>query len=119
MKFKKYISLFLCLLMILSTVLLPSYASNESNSEIIVYLYSFTDESVAQNTNTKHYGGIKTGTVGCLVPNGKYTYQWFDPISGEYSEEHEFTATDFGTYYIGDRPHATDMVLYISAVGEF
>ncbi len=90
-----------------------TYASNENNSEIVVYFYSFTDESVAQKTNTKFYGGIKTGTVGGLVPNGSYTYQWFDPISGEYSEKYEFTATRFGTYYVGDRPQATDMVLFI------
>ena len=91
------------------------YASNENNNEIVVYFYSFTDVSVAQKANTKFYGGIKTGTVGNLVPNASYTYQWFDPISGEYSEEYEFTATRFGTYYIGDRPQATDMVLRISA----
>ncbi len=90
-----------------------SYASNEGNTEIVVYFYSFTDESVAQKANTKFYGGIKTGTVGNLVPNGSYTYQWFDPISGEYSEECEFTATKLGTYYIGDKPQATDMALLI------
>ena len=90
-----------------------SYASNESNSEIVVYFYSFTDETVAQNPNTKFYGGIKTGTVGSLIPKEKYTYQWFDPISGEYSEEYEFTASAFGTYYLGDRPKATDMAVVI------
>ncbi len=93
-----------------------AYASNESNTEIVVYFYSFTDESVAQKTNTKYYGGIKTGTIGNLVPNGSYTYQWFDPISGEYSEEHEFIATRFGTYYIGDRPQETDMAVVVRAV---
>ena len=87
------------------------YAGNEDNTEIVVYFYSFTDNSVAQKANTKYYGGIKTGTVSRLIPNESYTYQWFDPISGEYSEEYEFTATRFGTYYIGDRPQATDMVL--------
>lgn len=35
------------------------------------------------------------------------------------SEEYEFTATKFGTYYLGDRPQATDMVLHISAADEF
>ena len=93
-----------------------SYASNESNSEIVIYFYSFTDKTVAQKTNTKLYGGIKTGTVGSLVPGGKYTYQWFDPINGEYSEECEFTATDFGTYYLGDKPQATDMAVVIRSV---
>jgi hypothetical protein len=92
-----------------------AYAGSEDNTEIVVYFYSFTDESVAQNANTKFYGGIKTGTVGSLVPNENYTCQWFDPISGEYSEEYEFTSTRFGTYYIGDRPQSTDMVLRITS----
>ena len=90
-----------------------TYASNENNTEIVIYFYSFTDESVAQNANTKFYGGIKSGTIGSLVPNGKYTYQWFNPISGGYSEENEFTATRSGTYYIGEKPQATDMVLLV------
>ena len=89
------------------------YASNADNSEIVIYFYSFTDESVAQKANTKFYGGIKTGTVGSLAPNGKYTLQWFDPVNGEFSEEQEFTATKFGTYFIGERPAATDMALVI------
>ena len=89
------------------------YAGNEDNTEIVIYFYSFTDETVAQKNNTKFYGGIKTGTIGNLVPNGKYTYQWFNPISGEYSEKYEFIATRFGTYYIGDRPQATDMTVVI------
>ena len=90
-----------------------SYASNERNSEIVVYFYSYTDKFVAQKTNTKYYGGIKTGTVGSLIPKGRYTYQWFDPINGEYSKEYEFTATIFGTYYLGDRPKATDLAVVI------
>lgn len=90
-----------------------TYASNESNTEIVLYFYSFTDESVAQKANTKFYGGIKTGTIGNLIPDRSYTYQWFDPISGEYSEEYKFTATRLGTYYIGDKPKATDMVLLV------
>ncbi|MBR3835949.1 MAG: DUF4038 domain-containing protein [Clostridia bacterium] len=90
-----------------------SYASNENNTEIVVYFYSFTDSSVAQKANTILYGGIKTGTIGSLVPKEKYTYQWFDPISGEYSEEYEFTSTAFGTYYLGDKPQATDMAVVI------
>lgn len=94
-----------------------AYASNESNTEIVVYFYSFTDESVAQKANTKSYGGIKTGTVGSLIPDGSYTYQWFDPITGEYSEEKGFTATKFGTFYIGEKPKATDMVLLIRTDG--
>lgn len=90
-----------------------AYASNEDNSEIVIYFYSFTDESVAQNANTKYYGGIKTGTIGSLIPEAVYTYQWFDPITGEYSEEYEFTATRLGTHYIGEKPKATDFVLLI------
>ena len=92
-----------------------AYASNEGNTEIVIYFYSFSDESVAQKVNTKYYGGIKAGTIGSLTPNGNYTYQWFDPICGEYSEKNEFTATKLGTYFIGEKPKATDMVLLIRA----
>lgn len=92
------------------------YAGNEENTEIVIYFYSFTDKSVAEKSNTKYYGGIKTGTVGSLVPEGEYTYKWFNPITGEYSEEYSFTATKFGTHYIGEKPSATDMVLLIEAV---
>ena len=91
------------------------YASTGDNSEIVIYFYSFTDEAVAQNVNTNGYGGIKTGTVGSLTPGGEYSYQWFNPITGEYSEEYEFTATRFGTYYLGSRPDDTDMAVVIRA----
>lgn len=93
-----------------------AYASNRENTEAVIYFYSFTDETVAENANTKNKGGIKTGTVGSLIPEGKYTYQWFDPINGEYYEENEFTATKLGTFYIGEKPKATDMVLLVRVV---
>ncbi len=90
-----------------------TYASNADNSEIVIYFYSFTDKTVAEKTNTRFYGGIKTGTVGNLDPDTKYIYQWFDPITGEFYEENEFTATRFGTYYIGEKPKDTDMAIRI------
>ncbi len=90
------------------------YASNPDNSEIVIYFYSFTDETVAEKSNTKLYGGIKTGTVGNLEPETVYTYQWFDPITGETYEEENFTSSRFGTYYLGERPKDTDMALRIS-----
>ena len=91
------------------------YASNTDNTEIVIYFYSFTDEAVAEKANVKGYGGIKTGTVGSLTPGGEYTYQWFNPVTGEYSEEYEFTATRQGTYYLGSRPDDTDMAVVIRA----
>ena len=97
-----------------ATNVYSSYASNSDNSEIVIYFYSFTDEKIAEKNNTTEYGGIKTGTVGSLVPDGKYTYQWFSPVTGEYFEAHEFTASRLGTYYLGVRPDDTDMVLKIS-----
>lgn len=88
------------------------YASNPDNSEIVIYFYSFTDETVAQKANTK-LGGIKTGTVGSLQPDTAYTYCWFDPITGECSAEKEFVSNAFGTHYMGEKPKATDMALLI------
>ncbi len=93
-----------------------TYASNEDNSEIVIYFYSFTDESVAEKANTRRKGGIKTGVVGNLEPGAIYTYQWFDPISGELFDKTEFTATVFGTCCPGNKPQATDMVLLIQKV---
>ena len=90
-----------------------TYASNKDNSEIVIYFYSFSDETVGQKPNSK-MGGQKTGTVGNLVPGAEYTYRWFDPINGEFSEEYTFTASSYGTYYIGNKPAATDMTLLIT-----
>ena len=91
-------------------------ASNEDNTEIVIYFYSFTDGNVAENVNTGNYGGIKTGTVGNLIAGEKYTLQWFDPVNGEFLAEEEITASRFGTYYIGERPDDTDMALVIRKV---
>ncbi|MBR5112699.1 MAG: DUF4038 domain-containing protein, partial [Clostridia bacterium] len=89
-------------------------ASNRDNSKIVVYFYSFSDESVGENPNSKGNGGLLTGTVGSLVPLAQYTYQWFDPINGEYIDGGEFKASLFGTWFAPLRPDDTDMVLYIS-----
>ncbi len=88
-------------------------ASNSDNTEIVLYFYSFTDPSVAERANAKGYAGIKTGTVGNLEPDTVYTYQWFDPITGKAYDEQEFTSSPYGTYYIGEKPTATDMALRI------
>ncbi len=90
-----------------------TYASNENNTEIVVYFYSFTDENVAEKNNTWNYGGLKTGTVGNLEAETKYIYQWFNPVTGEEYEEKEFTSSRFGTYYLGTKPDDTDMAIRI------
>ena len=91
-----------------------TYASNIDNTEIVIYFYSFTDSTVAEKTNTKGYGGFKTGTVGNLLPQETYTYQWFNPVTNEYSDVTEFTASSVGTFYIGEKPCDSDMVILIS-----
>ena len=88
-------------------------ASNKKNTEMVVYFYSFTDETVAERTNTKNNGGIMTGTVGSLVPFASYTYKWFDPIHGEFVEEGTFRASAVGTWFAGLRPDDSDYVLLI------
>ncbi len=90
-----------------------TYAGNQDNSEIVIYFYSFSDSSVAENVNTKLYGGKLTGTVGNLIPKTEYFYQWFDPVTGEYSEKQIFTSSCFGTYFIGEKPTEKDMVILI------
>ncbi|MBQ6268333.1 MAG: DUF4038 domain-containing protein [Clostridia bacterium] len=93
-------------------------ASNKDNTEMVVYFYSFTDLSVAEKANTKNYGGIMTGTVGCLEPDAAYAYTWFNPVTGEYAEEGTFIASVFGTYYLGNKPSATDWVIRITKLSQ-
>lgn len=88
-------------------------ASNKKNTEMVLYFYSYTDESVAERLNTEKNGGVMTGTVGSLVPFAEYTYRWFDPISGEYTAESSFRASALGTWFAGTRPDDTDYVLLI------
>ena len=89
------------------------FASNKKNTEIVIYFYSFTDEEIAQRSNTEKYGGILTGTVGSLVPFAEYNYKWFDPVNGKYLDGGSFKASLFGTHFIGAKPDDTDMVLLI------
>ena len=92
---------------------LSYFASNKDNTEIVVYFYSFSDETVADKSNTEKYGGVLTGTVGSLTPFAKYSYRWFSPITGEYVGEGEFKASAIGTWFAGARPDDTDLVLLI------
>ena len=79
-------------------------AGNKDNSLAVIYFYSFSDSSLAAKTNAKSkYAGALTGTVGNLTPGETYKYKWFNPVTGEYSDECEFTASKLGTYYIGER----------------
>jgi hypothetical protein len=80
---------------------------------MVLYFYSFTDETVAERTNTDTFGGIMTGTVGSLVPFAGYNYRWFNPITGEYAGDGSFKASAAGTRFAGPRPDDTDYVLVI------
>ena len=88
-------------------------ASNKDSTETVVYFYSFSDESIGERPNAKGNGGIKTGTVGSLVPFAAYSYSWFNPVTGEYTDEGTFRASLFGTWFAGLRPDDTDYVLLI------
>ena len=93
-------------------------ASNEDNSEMVVYFFSFSDPSVGENRNSNEFGGTLTGRIGCLDPSAEYKYKWFDPATGEFSEEGSFTSTVFGTYTIGEKIFngekvTRDMVFYM------
>ena len=57
-----------------------------------------------------------TGTVGSLVPLAQYSYRWFNPITGEFTEEGTFRASILGTWFAGLRPDDTDYVLLIQKV---
>lgn len=94
-------------------------ASNADNSEMVIYFFSFNDPSVAESMNSNDYGGSLTGTIGCLEPSEEYHYKWFNPITGEFSEEGTFISSPFGTYSIGQKMWngevtMTDMVFYMN-----
>lgn len=78
-------------------------ASNSDNSKMVIYFYNFSDESVAQNPNSNKFSGYLTGRIGSLEPCTTYKYKWFNPQTGEFSEEQEFKSSAFGTYTIGER----------------
>ena len=86
-------------------------ASNSDNSEIVIYFYNFSDESIAENANSTR--GTSTGTVGSLQSNGTYNYKWFNPVTGQFTSSGTFTANSSGKWSIGTKA-ACDMVLYIS-----
>ncbi len=93
-------------------------AGNADNSEAVIYFYSFSDESVGEKPNANEFGGRMTGRIGCLEPSTVYKYKWFNPQTGEFSAEQEFTSTPFGTYSIGERMWngeavSCDMVFYM------
>ncbi len=89
-------------------------AANSDVSEIVIYFYSFTDASIAANANTGKNSGAKTGTVGQLKPKAEYTYQWFNPVTGEYGESGTFTSSLVGTHFIGSKPSDTEWAIRIT-----
>ena len=91
-----------------------TYASNKDNTDIVIYFYSFSDESVAQKPNASNRNALRAGTIGSLLPNTEYTYCWFNPITGEYIEHGEFTSDSQGTFFIKQKPLPTDLAIHIS-----
>nr|MCR5042439.1 DUF4038 domain-containing protein [Clostridia bacterium] len=88
-------------------------SSNEDNSRMVLYLYSFSDASVAEKPNATELSALSTGTAGMLRPFAEYRYRWFDPVAGEYGEEGTFKATAFGTHALGPKPSGADWAICI------
>lgn len=87
-------------------------ASNADNSEMVIYFYNFSDEAIGAKPNSNSLEGKLTGRIGSLEPNTEYHCKWFNPVTGEYSEEGTFTSTALGTYSIGTKA-AQDTVFYM------
>lgn len=53
--------------------------------------------------------------TGCLhgLDNCEYTYQWFNPRSGEYSEKHSFFPDAHRMYHVEQKPDPYDWVLLV------
>lgn len=93
-------------------------ASNADNSEMVIYFYNFADESIGAKPNSNIFSASLTGRIGSLEPSAEYGCKWFDPSTGEFSQESRFTSTPFGTYSIGKRVFngetvTRDMVFYM------
>lgn len=93
-------------------------ASKAGNGEMVIYFYSFSDTSVGEKPNASGKAGVATGKIRGLEPGKEYSFKWFNPITGEFSEEGHFTASSFGTYKIGSKQWSgkdicTDMVFYM------
>lgn len=89
-------------------------AADEGSTETVVYIYSFTDPSVAAKANTTGRGGLLTGTVGHLEPSAEYDYRWFDPVTGGYGGSGTFKASPLGTVHLGEKPSAADWAIRIT-----
>lgn len=93
-------------------------SSDRDNNTMIIYFYSFSDYSIGENINTSEKNGYKTGTIRGLLSSTTYKYRWFNPVTGEFSEEHTFNSSLFGSYKIGlkqwkEQNVNSDMVFYM------
>lgn len=59
--------------------------------------------------------GYETGRIMNL-DKGKYTYQWFNPRTNEYSEKKTFYPDEHRIYHVEQKPEKEDMVLLVEKV---
>ncbi len=76
-----------------------TYYSIASDERKTIVLYFYND-------------GFETGALKNL-DKCEYTYQWFNPRTGEYSEKRSFWPDAHRIYRIGNRPEKLDMVLLV------
>ncbi len=85
----------------------PAYFTPEKDN----YYSIATDERRTTVIYFFNYG-YETGTIKNLE-NYEYTYQWFNPRTGEYSEKRSFWVDTHRCYRVGNKPEKEDMVLLI------
>ncbi len=56
--------------------------------------------------------GYETGTLNWLE-HSEYTYQWFNPRTGEYSEKRSFRPDKFRMYHVENKPDKWDWILLV------
>ncbi len=61
-------------------------------------------------------GTTNTGTIKGLDSTAQYTYQWFNPRTGEISQAQAVNKTNNTQFRIGSRPTAEDWVLVVQKV---
>ena len=98
-----------------STGAYANIASNEDNSETVIYFFNFSETSVAEKPNSTS-NGTATGKIYSLDNSTTYNYMWFDPISGTVTSSGQFKTSILSSilgYSLPTKPAGTDYVLYI------
>ncbi len=79
MKFRKSLSFFLCVLIILSAALMPSYAA-QSNGDLDIYKLGFVTVNAGNRYGSDYPNSIKTKRTGFRITSESGSYIHFPSV---------------------------------------